>query len=110
MFWLRRPRRGGIEPSDRRPRKTEVADFVSFKGSIVQGINLQKILFSVEKCDIINHKTRREDMSMQGLKKILIYVALIVMCLFLCVGYAAITDTLFINGSVNIAPPPPRAA
>jgi hypothetical protein len=24
------------------PTKTEVADFVSFKGSIVQGINLQK--------------------------------------------------------------------
>ena len=45
---------------------------------------------------------------MQGLKKILIYVALIVMCLFLCVGYATITDTLFINGSVNVAPP--RAA
>ena len=35
------------------PGKTEVADFVSFKGSIVQGINLQKILFVVEKCDII---------------------------------------------------------
>jgi hypothetical protein len=30
-----------------------VADFVSFKGSIVQGINLQKMLFYVEKCDII---------------------------------------------------------
>ena len=44
-------------------------------------------------------------MSMQGLKKILIYVSLIVMCLFLCVGYATLTDTLFINGSVNIAPP-----
>ena len=42
---------------------------------------------------------------MQGLKKILIYVALIVMCLFVCVGYATITDTLFINGSVNAAPP-----
>ena len=25
-----------------RPSKTEVADFVSFKGSIVQGMNLQK--------------------------------------------------------------------
>ena len=35
------------------PGKTEVADFVSFKGSIVQGIKIyKKMLFYVEKCDI----------------------------------------------------------
>ena len=28
------------------PGKTEVADFISFKGSIVQGINLQKEVVS----------------------------------------------------------------
>ena len=39
------------------PTKTEVADFVSFKGLIVQGINLQKILFYVEKCDIMNYSS-----------------------------------------------------
>ena len=35
------------------PGKTETADFVSFKGSIVQGLNLQKILFYVGKFDIL---------------------------------------------------------
>ena len=35
------------------PTKTEVADFISFKDLIVQEINLQKILFYVEKCGTI---------------------------------------------------------
>ena len=35
------------------PVGTEVADFVSFKGSIVQGMNLQKVLFFLLSCDII---------------------------------------------------------
>ena len=35
------------------PVGTEVADFVSFKGSIVQEMNLQKILFFLLSCDII---------------------------------------------------------
>ena len=35
------------------PVGTEVTDFVSFKGSIVQEMNLQKILFFLLSCDII---------------------------------------------------------
>jgi hypothetical protein len=37
------------------PGKTEVADFVSFKGSIVQGIKIyKKMLFYGCQCDIIS--------------------------------------------------------
>jgi hypothetical protein len=35
------------------PAKTEVADFVSFKGSIVQGINLQRNIVLCRKFSII---------------------------------------------------------
>lgn len=42
---------------------------------------------------------------MKVFKKLLIYVALPFMFLFTCFGYAALTDTLNIHGSVNIVVP-----
>ena len=42
-----------INPLSSAPQRQKAADFVSFKASFVQGINLQKILFDVKKCDII---------------------------------------------------------
>lgn len=39
------------------------------------------------------------------IKRISIYVSAAIMCLFLCVGYAAISDHLFISGDVNVSSP-----
>ena len=41
---------------------------------------------------------------MKTLKSIIISTVLIAMCLFVAIGYATITDTLAINGSVDVTP------
>ena len=43
-------------------------------------------------------------MVMKALKNISIFALLIMMCLFLCVGYATITDMLSIGGSADVTP------
>ena len=41
---------------------------------------------------------------MKALKNSSIFALLIMMCLFLCVGYAIITDMLSIGGSADVTP------
>ena len=53
----------------------------------------------------LNHERKsKEGEAMTVTKRIGTAIILLIMCLFLCVGYAAVADTLLISGSVEVAP------
>ena len=48
-----------------------------------------------------------EEDAMRIIKKCSVYVLMLVVCIFLCVGYASLTNDMIIHGSVELSPPMP---
>ena len=44
---------------------------------------------------------------MRIIKKCSVYVLMLVVCIFLCVGYASLTSDMIVHGSVELSPPMP---